>query len=111
MLDDDIAYLLDEHGVDLTLTRIAGSAYDPSTGIMSAGTTATFTIRGVFINYREEQIDNTSIRASDRKLLIQGKGLLTTPQIKDRVSGVEIIDVRRIQAGNTVIAYACQTRG
>lgn len=111
MLENEVANLLADYGTDLTLTRLNGSVYNPATGSMSAGTTATFTIRGVFINYREEQIDNTSIRASDRKLLIQGKGLLTTPQIKDRVSGVEIIDVRRIQAGNTVIAYACQTRG
>ncbi len=111
MLDDDIAYLLDEHGVDLTLTRIAGSAYDPSTGLMGAGSTQTFTIRGVFINYREEQIDNTSIRADDRKLLIRGKGLTTAPKIKDRVGGVEILDVRRIQTGTTIVGYACQTRG
>lgn len=111
MLENEVAQLLADYGTDLMLTRLNGSTYNPATGSMSAGTPATFTIRGVFINYREEQIDNTSIRASDRKLLIQGKGLLTTPQIKDRVSGVEIIDVRRIQAGNTVIAYACQTRG
>lgn len=111
MLRDDVAILLAEHGKTMTVTRIASSTYNPATGVMSAGTTQTYTIRGVFINYNEEQINGTTIRADDRKLLIQAKGLTATPQIGDRVEGVEILTVRRLESAATTIAFTCQTRG
>lgn len=111
MLRDDVAILLAEHGKTMTVTRLSGSTYNPATGTMSAGTAQSFTIQGVFINYNEEQINGTTIRADDRKLLIQAKGLATAPLIGDRVEGVEILTVRRLESAATTIAFACQTRG
>ena len=113
MQEDDVAFLLAEHGYDLTLTRAgSGGSYDAETGTITGGAAdATYSIRGVFIEYRAEQINNTTILANDRKLLIQAKGIPVAPQIGDNVGDVRIVGpVRKIQSGSTVLAYTAQVR-
>lgn len=113
MQDEDIAFLLDEHGYDLTLTR-AGSngTYDTATGtITGAGTPVTETVRGVFIEYMAEYINNTTILSNDRKLLLRAKDIPVEPKLGDTVGDMKIVGpVRKIQSGDTVIAYTAQTR-
>lgn len=110
MLGDDVAYLLEDFGSDLTLTRQAAGAYDPDTGEMAATSPTTYTIRGVFINYLDGNVDGTVVRMGDRRLLVRAKDAGATPAINDRVDGLQIIDVRSIAPNGTVIAWACQTR-
>jgi len=110
MLADDVAHLLEDFGSDLTLTRTVSATYNPATGTLSAGTSQTFVIRGVFINYMQDRVDGTVIRAGDRMLLVQAKDAPTTPAIGDRVDGVQVVDVRRIAPNGIAIAYTCQTR-
>ena len=112
-LDRDVERLLKTHGYDISLTRsnVDGS-YDTSTGKVSGGTTTSATVRGVFIDYRESDIDGTSILADDRKLLLQARGLELTPENGDALDGdVQVISVRTIKSGSTIVAYTCQTRG
>lgn len=112
VLAEDVAFLLAEHGYDLTLTRQVPGAYNPATGLMGAATTATHTIRGVFIAYEQEHINNTTILADDRKLLIQAKGIPVVPKMGDTIGDVQIVSpLRKFQSGDTVIAYTAQTRG
>jgi hypothetical protein len=110
MLARDVSYLLQDFGSDLTLTRQAAGTYDPSTGEMATATTQTFTIRGVFINYLDANVDGTVVRMGDRRLLVRASGAETVPAINDRVDGLQIIDVRSIAPNGTVIAWACQAR-
>ena len=112
LLADDIAFLLDEHGYDVTVSRESDESYNPETGEFES-TTLTGTIRGVFINYEQDYINNTTILADDRKLLIQAKGIEMVPKMGDVLDGdVQIVGpVRKIQSGDTVIAYTAQTRG
>jgi len=110
MLSRDVSHLLQDYGSDLTLTRQVGAAYSPTTGKLSAGTTSTYTVRGVFINYRDENVDGTVIRMGDRRLLVRAQGAGTTPQIGDRVSGLELVDVRTIAPNGVAVAWSCQAR-
>lgn len=111
-LHKDVAQLIQTHGYALTFSRAnSGGAYDTATGTFTGGTTVTYTGRGVFVNYAFEDIDGTSIEAEDRKLLLRATDLGQVPQIGDRVDGVQIIRVQKMQSGSTVIAYVCQTRG
>lgn len=113
MQDEDIAFLLDEHGYDLTLVQAgSGGTYDTTTGaITGAGAPTSSTVRGVFIEYMAEYINNTTILANDRKLLLQARGIPVEPRLGDTVDGLEIVGpVRKIQSGETVIAYTAQTR-
>ena len=122
MQDEDIAFLMEDHGTDLTLTRAGpGGTYDPATGAITYPTPGTgdpdpsvpltYTIRGVFINYEEERINNTTIKADDRKLLIQALGIPVVPRIGDVAGGMTLIGpVRTIKSGDTVLAYTAQTR-
>lgn len=111
-LAKDIARLIQTHGYALTFSRTNnGGTYSTTTGIFTGGNTLTYTGRGVFVNYAQEDIDGTSVEADDRKLLLRATDLVQVPQIGDRVDGVQIVRVQKIQSGATVIAYVCQTRG
>ena len=83
-LDRDVQRLLTTHGYDLSLKRTNnGGSYNTATGKVSGGTASIATVRGVFIDYRESDIDGTSILADDRKLLLQARGLTITPKTGD----------------------------
>ena len=122
MQEQDIAFLMEDHGTDLTLTRAGpGGTYDPATGAITYPTPGTgdpdpsepltFTVRGVFINYEEERINNTTIKADDRKLLVQALDIPTVPVIGDVVADMTLVGpVRTIKSGDTVLAYTAQTR-
>lgn len=109
-LTRDVHHLLQTFGSDLTLTRQTGAVYTPSTGALSTGTSTTYTIRGVFVSYRDENIDGTVIRSGDRRLLVRSQGAPTAPQIGDRVGGLELIDVRTLAPNGVAVAWACQAR-
>jgi hypothetical protein len=110
MLGNSVTTLLQKYGSALTLTRQSGATYNPATGALSGGASATFTVRGVFINYLDENVDGTVVRMGDRRLLVSPQGSTTVPAIGDRVDGMELIDVRTYAPGGAAIAYACQAR-
>ena len=110
MLATDTGRLLADFGSNLTLSRVSATVYAPSTGLMTAGTTTNFTIRAVFINYEDKNVDGTVVRAGDRRLLVSAVGSQTPPQIGDVVGGLKLIDVRTIAPRGVPIAWACQAR-
>lgn len=145
-LHKDVQRLLGTHGYAVSFSRAqSGGTYDPATGDVTGGTTLTWTGRGVFVNYMDEDVNGTSITTDDRKLLLQAVGLDRAPEVGDLVvegtpyadyltSGsdayltldgetyqvdtgvplgdfISVLNVRKLQSGDTVIAYICQTRG
>lgn len=112
MLAEDVAHLLEDHGYDVSVEREGPLQYNPETGTTDPST-ITGTIRGVFINYEQEYINNTTILADDRKILVQAKDIELVPKIGDVLDDdVQIVGpVRKIQSGDTVVAYTAQTRG
>jgi hypothetical protein len=110
MLGQDVAQLLQDFGSDLTLTRRVGGSYAPATGLVTGGTPTDFTVRAVFINYKDANVDGTVVRMGDRRLLVSTTGSQTAPIVGDVVGGLKLIDVRSIAPNGTPIAWACQAR-
>ena len=112
-LHKDVQQLMRTHGYTVTFNRVqSGSSYDPVTGTMTGGSTVTWSGRGVYVNYMDEEVNGTSITTDDRKLLLQAVGLDRAPEVGDFVDDeVQVINVRKLQSGSTVVAYVCQVRG
>lgn len=60
--------LLTSFGATVTVTRETPGAYDPDTGTNGAGTTETWTPKGVKLEYSQREIDGTNILASDQRI-------------------------------------------
>lgn len=110
MLADDVALLLEDFGSDLTLERPGAPTYDPAAGTLTNATDATLTIRGVLINYTDDDVDGTVVLQGDRRLLVSATGSDDAPERGDIVGGAKIVDVRTIAPNGTAIAWACQVR-
>ena len=112
-LHKDVKQLIKTHGYAVAFSRAqANGTFDTTTGTVTGGSTLTWSGRGVFVNYMDEDVAGTSITTDDRKLLLQADGLLRAPEVSDMVTGVgQVMDVRTIQSGATVVAYICQVRG
>lgn len=110
MLEGDVAQLMQDFGSTLTLTRPGAKTYVPATGTVSAPADTTFTARGVFINYTDDNIDGTLVQRGDRRLLLATEGATGTPAVNDVVAGLKVLDVRTIAPNGAPIAWACQVR-
>jgi hypothetical protein len=136
MLADDVAFLLQDFGSDLTITRVVSGVYNPATGQIDNGLTllvdpddnalqdaetaalwvldafpdGSFNVRGVFINYEDGSVDGTVVQRGDRRLLVAAQGAGDTPAVGDFVEGLRVLDVRTIAPNGVPIAWACQVR-
>lgn len=107
----------DDFGRNMTLRKITPGAYDPSTGETAAATTRNTSTRGMLLNYRNSQINNTTILRGDRKCILKVPSGRVVPEPSDRLivgreEDLGIVDVRRIALGGdgTVIVYILQVR-
>jgi hypothetical protein len=112
-LATDTARLIATHGRSVSFARTnSGGAYNTKTGVVSGGSTVTYSGTGIFLQYRANEVDGTNVRADDRRLLLSPAGLAQTPTIGDIVDGdMRIIDIRTVMSGTTVLHYSCQIRG
>lgn len=105
--------IIDRHGYDVSFSRpTAGASYDTATRRMTGGSPVTWKAKGVFLSYSENEIDGTSVLIDDRKLLLRSQPMEYAPSPGDVVDdAVQIISVRKMLSGTTVLGYVCQTRG
>lgn len=113
MLSDAVSSLLTKFGKTVTLVRTqSGGTYNTTTGGIIGGSTLTWTGTGVFIYFREEQIDGTAVRRGDRRLLLEADGLDRAPEVGDVVDTVaRVMAVRIFEPSGAVVAYDCHVRG
>ena len=113
MLGDAVVNILMARGQTLTLTRDTrtGTGYNAATGEMTAATTATFSIRGVFVNFNDRNSQGAVVQEGDRRLLVSAALSETAPQIGDRVEGMTILpNIRSYAPNGVVVGWACHTR-
>jgi hypothetical protein len=116
-LTADIAEAFDEDLADavtaFTGTQQGEDDYDPVTGAMTPSVTA-YAGRGVFGSYSNDEIDGSSILATDERLTaLQAEVMVTeagnptetraTPKVGDMIAGKRVIQLGKDPAGATWI--------
>jgi hypothetical protein len=103
-LSADIAAAFDSDLADavrpFTASHPGQSAYDPSTGTMTA-TDEPYTGRGVFSGYRLDQIDGALIQSTDLQLLALQSEVTRAPEMGDTLDGMQVVRVSQDPAGAT----------
>lgn len=104
--------LIDRFGQAGTIVRRGAATGDEWNPTFAAD--APHACRVVETDYTAREIDGTLIQASDKKLLVAVSGLTITPTPDDRITvggkTYEIVTVKTLQPGGTVILYEIQGR-
>lgn len=103
--------LLAEFGAPVTIRRVTGGTYSPSTDTTSGATTTDLTATGLVRDYRASQVDGTVILRGDRELVLDAT---VTPTVDDTVlidsAYWSVVNVRSINPAGTPVAYFVQVR-
>lgn len=105
---------IDEYGRLAIIRRTTGNTYDPSTDTNSDGAVTEASVKMLFTDYREREIDGTIIIRGDKKVLIADAAVNTPPKhndiIIDGLNEYKVIDLDTIQPGDTPLIYKLQVR-
>lgn len=103
--------LIKNNGRDITLTKKDRTAADPAKPWRGGGTTTTsITVKGIVLNDREFDADDTLIRRGNRVALISAKSaasndITTFDQMVDGTSTIKIVNVTELKPGPVSILY------
>lgn len=105
--------LVNDIGKALTLRKVTEGTYDPSTGAVGSQSTADTSVKGMLLNYKDEDFLDSLIQRGDRKIVLRASDGVV-PEIQDIVldGSVEyrLVDVREIEEAGTDVVYICQGR-
>lgn len=103
--------LLTEFGMNVVINTTTGETLNPITGA-TGGSTANTTVLGIFIMYREDNIDGTRIKLGDRKLFINADIEPDNATDTVTVDGEpwQIVEVIKIKPTNELIGTFLQVR-
>jgi len=109
----DCAYeLIDDIGIDVTLTSVTQGTYNPATGTKT-NSTSDSTVKAMLLNYRDSEIDGTLILQGDRRIVIAARGAVV-PETDDLITANSIeyrlISVRQVSEASNALIYSCQAR-
>lgn len=106
--------LVGAFGYPLTFRRATGGTYDAATGTVTGASNSDESVTGLFIAYKNTEVDGSNIQRGDRKALLPASGLVKVPQINDQLLGegdtVSVVSVQEINANGVPIVYVCQVR-
>ena len=107
------ARLLTAYGASATLTRVTPGSYDPDTGTVGTGTTATYTGSAAMFDYEQRDIDGTMIRHGDRRMFLQKIDVI--PQTGDLItfngSVFTVLSSRPTDPAGLAVLHELQVRG
>lgn len=105
--------LLNTYGESITLTRESEGTYSPTDGSFSGVSSSSYVADGFPDQYSKDEIDETLVRSSDIKLLLE-KPTSVTPAVGDKctINSTEyvVVAVATIRAQGTDIIYELQLR-
>jgi hypothetical protein len=107
--------LITQFGTDWTIRREIKGSYNPATNTQPAQTTNNYTVKAARLEYRKYKIDGEIIQKDDFQLYVEAKDLgifiETYDKIVDNEDNIyEIVDVKPIKPGDTVVYYELQLR-
>jgi len=103
------ASLISKFGRDVTLKHVTEGSYDFSTGGVSGDSVTSETVKAVFTNYNDGQIDGSIVQRGDRLVLVSND-VTSEPKTNDIIGGFKIVGVETIQPANDVLLYKLQVR-
>jgi hypothetical protein len=110
-----VAAMLAEEGVAITITRNVAGTYDPSTGTSTAPSQLVKTGRGRFGSYRDSLVDGTLIKRGDRRVTFQPDDWSFAPASTDQITvpaGWSIVgEIQKRELGGVPFSYTFQVRG
>jgi hypothetical protein len=114
-LQNTVLSLLTEWGrINITLRRLTPGAYNPSTGGSAASTTKDYTVTGALLNYKDYEVNGTSVLAADRRCVIAAKNMTIVPAVTDTVIvdsiSYNVVNLQIQEVGGTPLAYSLQIR-
>lgn len=99
---------------NITFRRLTPGTYDPATGQSSASTTTDYTVVGALLNYKDYEVNGTSVLAADRRCVLAAKNMTIVPAVTDTaiVDGVSynVVNIQIQEVGGTALAYSLQIR-
>jgi len=105
------ARLIANFGTTATLTQTvnSGTAYNPTQ------TDTDHTIKAVTVDWANNEVDGTLIKATDRKIIISTEGLTVTPKIGDKITiGSDVMRLvepfKPLSPAETVVMYETNAR-
>ena len=104
--------LISNFGADSVVASQGGSSYDPASGSMSGGTSASFTAKSVRAQFTNAEKALSTVQDSDIKMLLEsGKGIpaIDNTLTFDSVS-YRIMDVTTISPSGTDVYYELHLR-
>lgn len=103
---------IDDKGRSVGVTYKTDGTYNAASDTLSGDTTSTVTVRCLFIEYQQTQIDGSAIRDGDKMVLIAALGN-TKPRTGDIIDDGQkytVINVKEVKPGDTVVLYKVQVR-
>lgn len=114
----DVQKKLRAKGQAMTLTRSVPGTYDPVTGNMTGGSTASYTLQGITTNYNSmtrlsaQMLPDSMIMAGDKQALVDAVTVIPLPGDNLTISGEvwKIIAVDASAPAGVPLLYKCQVR-
>lgn len=99
--------MISRSGETFTLARTTGGSINPVTGAVTAGTTTTYSPKGIYLKINSRDIDDTRIKADDKMIMLDNT---IEPLKSDKINGLNIVDVQTLKFAGVGIAYKVQAR-
>lgn len=112
----DVQKLIDLYGESLILVKKSFSAYNTSTGTITASS-SNVSVLGYQGSFEVAEIDGSEVIRGDRRVYFGSRAINNTlidPEVDDQIEGVgdtaTIIGVTKIMSGSTPVCYICHVR-
>lgn len=102
--------LIDKYGRTITLRRGNPGAYNPTSGGFSGASTVDHTVKAVFTNYNEAEIDGEIIQRDDMRVLIAGTKPEKDDILIDGSKKSTIVNVKETKPGDLAVLWEAQAR-
>lgn len=118
LMSQNVLFLLQRYGTQVTLRKPAYGSYDPSTGSVGSTTNTDYTVQAYFADYSLNEVDGVNVVMGDRKVYFPkvdtSGATLPKPDTEDFVIGlgdqVKIVRVQELYNADNLVCYICQTR-
>lgn len=104
----------DDIPADIKIRRTIPGAYNPATGKTDPATTTDYPAQAIQATYRQNEIDGTAIKTTDRKMTVRQAEVseMGTVTTSDKVVlGTTVKTIVNVQADGAGVLWILQVRG